>query len=314
MAMLRRALGSSGLDVSVLSLGSWRTYERISREQGLAVMRAAREAGITFLDDARYNDETGTAPIATGYSEIVFGELFRAAGWRRDEVVVANKLWWEFWPTQTAEEELDASLERMGFDYLDLAYSWTTSSGPPVDEIVAAVGGLIASGKLRAWGTGNWDPEQHAEAARIAVQQGIPAPCAAQLPYSLTLREHVEGRAATDALEASGAAVVASFVLYGGVLTGKYAGRLGSGRMAAELDDPDLTAVLQAAEALSELAAKLGTSPAALAIAFALANDRVATVLLGATKPAQLTENVAAVPLLDQLTPTDLADLQAIGV
>src|SRR5215469_9560474 len=102
--MPRRALGSSDLDVSVLSLGSWRTYERVSREQGLAVMRAAREAGITFLDDARYNDETGTAPIATGYSEIVFGELFRAAGWKRDKVVVANKLWWEFWPAQTAAE------------------------------------------------------------------------------------------------------------------------------------------------------------------------------------------------------------------
>ena len=88
-------LGGSGLMVSRLALGSWRTYERISREQGASVMRAAREAGITFLDDARYNDETEQAPIPTGYSEVVFGELFRAAGWRRDEVVVSNKLWWE---------------------------------------------------------------------------------------------------------------------------------------------------------------------------------------------------------------------------
>jgi aryl-alcohol dehydrogenase-like predicted oxidoreductase len=76
-----RALGRSGIEVSALALGSWRTYERIPREQGLAVMRAAREAGITFLDDARYNDETGTAPMRTGWSEVVFGELFRAAGW-----------------------------------------------------------------------------------------------------------------------------------------------------------------------------------------------------------------------------------------
>ncbi|MBO0825139.1 MAG: aldo/keto reductase, partial [Actinobacteria bacterium] len=73
-----------------MALGSWRTFERIPREQGLAVMLAAREAGITFLDDARYNDETGAAPIPTGYSEVVFGELFRAAGWQRDDVVVAN--------------------------------------------------------------------------------------------------------------------------------------------------------------------------------------------------------------------------------
>ncbi|MFP4512457.1 MAG: aldo/keto reductase [Acidimicrobiales bacterium] len=110
-----RALGASGLEVSLFSLGSWRSFERIPREHALAVMRAARDVGITFLDDARYDDEVGTAPIPTGYSEMVFGELFRATGWRRDEVVVANKLWWEFWPDQDAVGELDASL------------GWTTS-------------------------------------------------------------------------------------------------------------------------------------------------------------------------------------------
>ena len=93
-ALPHRRLGSSGLDVSLFSLGSWRTFERIPREQGLAVMRAARDAGITFLDDARYNDETGNAPIPTGWSEVVFGELFRDTGWERDHVVIANKLWW----------------------------------------------------------------------------------------------------------------------------------------------------------------------------------------------------------------------------
>jgi hypothetical protein len=67
------SLGSSGIQVSRLPLGSWRTYERISRDQGIRVMQAAREAGINFLDDARYNDETGDAPMPTGYSEVVFG-------------------------------------------------------------------------------------------------------------------------------------------------------------------------------------------------------------------------------------------------
>src|SRR4051794_2926117 len=92
-------------------------------------MRAAREAGVDFLDDARYDDETGTAPIPTGYSEVVFGELFRASGWKRDEVTVANKLWWEFWPEQDAAGELDASLARMGLDHLDLAYSEQPPAG-----------------------------------------------------------------------------------------------------------------------------------------------------------------------------------------
>lgn len=309
----RRPLGTSGIDVSVLGLGSWRTYERITREQGVAVMQVAREHGITFLDDARYNDETGEAPIPTGYSEVVFGELFRAAGWKRDEVVVANKLWWEFWPEQSAAEELDASLRRMGFDYLDLAYSWSAPEGPPVEEIVGAVGNLLASGKLCAWGTGNWEPEDHAKATRIAGQEGVPPPCAAQLPYSLTLREYVEGSAAVEAHSVSGAAVVASFVLHGGALTGKYAHRSTSGRMSGKLDDPELQAVLKTANALRALAEKLDTTAAALAIAFALANDRVAAVLFGATTVEQLAENVRAVELLNRLTPAQLEALRALG-
>jgi aryl-alcohol dehydrogenase-like predicted oxidoreductase len=112
VSMPSMPLGRSGIRVSRLALGSWRTYERIGRDQGVQVMQAAREVGINFLDDARYNDETGHAPLATGYSEVVFGELFRAAGWRRDEVIVSNKLWWEFWPDETPAQELSGSLGR----------------------------------------------------------------------------------------------------------------------------------------------------------------------------------------------------------
>src|SRR5438034_708359 len=85
---------------------------RYWRPEGGAVLDAARAAGIDFLEVARYNDVTGTAPIRTGYSEVVFGEVFRASGWPRDEVTIANKLWWEFWPEQSPAEELDASLQR----------------------------------------------------------------------------------------------------------------------------------------------------------------------------------------------------------
>ncbi len=311
-----RSLRASGIEVSTLGLGSWRTYERISREQGVAVMRAARECGIGFLDDARYNDETGKAPIPTGYSEVVFGELFRAAGWKRDEVVVGNKLWWEFWPEQSAAAELEASLARMGFDYIDVVYSWSAHEehdGLSIEEIVGSVGELIASGSVRAWGTGNWDPANHAAAADIAKAAGVPAPCAAQLPYSVALRAHVESPEAVEALDASGAAVVASYVLNGGALTGKYGDASASGRMTDELDDPELQPFLEAARSLEALAARLGTTAAALAIAFALANTRVASVLFGATTPEQVTENARAVALLDQLRPTALAELRAIS-
>ena len=72
-----RPLGSSGMEVSAMSLGSWRTFERLPRESGSAILAAARDEGINFFDDARYNDETGRAPLPTGYSEVLFGELFR---------------------------------------------------------------------------------------------------------------------------------------------------------------------------------------------------------------------------------------------
>ena len=155
-----RPLGDSGLSVSLMSLGSWRTFERISRDEGVAVMTAAREAGIDFLDDARYDDESGSAPIATGWSEVVFGNLFRAAGWRRDEVTVANKLWWEHWPDEDAAAELDGSLARMGLDHIDLIYAIHPPAELSIAEVVEQVDGLLTSGRARAWGFPMLEPDR----------------------------------------------------------------------------------------------------------------------------------------------------------
>src|ERR1700704_125865 len=191
--MERRPLGASDLEVSRLSLGSWRTFERIPTDDALAVMRGAREHGLNFLDDARYDDETGHAPIPTGYSEVLFGELFRGAGWDRDDAIVANKLWWEFWPDQDAAAELDGSLGRMKFDHVDLIYANPPPEGLAVADMVTEVGDALESGKARAWGMVNWQAGQFAEAVGAASDQGIPAPCAAQLPYSLVQRDWLEG-------------------------------------------------------------------------------------------------------------------------
>jgi len=298
--MDHRSLGGSGIDVSVLSLGSWRTYERIPREQSIAVMRAARELGIDFLDDARYNDETGNAPIPTGYSEVVFGELFRAAGWRREEVVVANKLWFEFWPEQSAEQELNESLRRMRFDYVDLIYACWPPPGLSAKEIVDAIAGLLRSGKARAWGFVNWQPAVLVEACAVALREGIPLPAAAQLPYSVAFREALEGEAEQAALAGSGAGVVASFSLAGGALSGKYS-RGRSGRYSGELDDPDLREAVLYGERLARLAADSGTTASALALAFALHGPRVASVLFGATSTEQLYENARALDVSREL-------------
>jgi len=306
-------LGASGIEVSRLALGSWRTFERLTEDEGVAVMVAAREAGITFLDDARYDDETGRAPIPTGWSEVLFGRLFRRAGWRRDEVVVSNKLWWEFWPEQSAAAELGASLERMGLDHIDVIYANPPEHGLPVEELVGSVTALVAAGKARAWAIVNWPAALLAEAAAICTRTGLPMPCAAQLPYSVVQRAPVETSAMGSALAVCGAPVVASYVLAGGVLTGKYDADPAAGRAAGSLEDRRVVRAREAARGVVEMARRLGTSPAAVAVAFALLEPSVATVLFGATRPAQVVENVAALDLVARLTPAETAELRALG-
>ncbi|TML18689.1 MAG: aldo/keto reductase [Actinobacteria bacterium] len=308
-ALEHRPLGTSGIEVSALALGSWRTYERMSRGDGLAVMRAAREAGIDFLDDARYDDETGEAPIPTGYSEVVFGELFRASGWKREEVVISNKLWWEFWPEQSAAGEIDASLGRMGLDHLDLIYSEKRPEGLSVAEVVESATGLIAAGKARVWGVLNWPADEIAEAGHVALAEGVPAPCAAQLAYNLVWRSTVEDEAVVAALDSSGASVVASAVLGFGALTGR--GR--TGRAAETPDTADWQRMFEVGERLRFLAAELDTSPVRLAIAFALSNPHVAAVLFGASRPEQVVENVGALELLERLGEDELAEVRALA-
>ena len=308
-----RPLGSSGMTVSALSLGSWRTYERLPVESGIQVMRAARDQGITFFDDARYNDETGRAPIPSGQSEVVFGTIFRAAGLARDEVIIANKLWWEFWPQQNAVAELNESLARMGLDYIDLIYAGPPAAGMSVAELVAEVGALIKAGTARAWGVLNWPAELLSEAGTVAAAAGVQAPCAAQLPYSIVRRSPVEDEAMTKAVAQVGGAVVASFCLEGGILSGKYFGGPRPGRAADVLDQPRFAPAVAAVPALSAFASRVAATPAAAALAFTLARESVASVLFGATSAEQVVANCSATGLLQRLSAGELAELRLIG-
>jgi aryl-alcohol dehydrogenase-like predicted oxidoreductase len=307
------SLGRSGLQVSRLALGSWRTYERISRERGIRVMQAAREAGLNFLDDARYNDETGRAPIPTGYSEVVFGELFRAAGWRRDDTIVSNKLWWEFWPDQSPAQELAGSLARMRLDHIDLIYSEVPPDGVGLEDAIDMITGLIRAGAARAWGTLNWTPEQMERAWQIADREGVPGPTATQPPYSLVRREIVDDPGMRRLTAGRGVAIVASYTLAGGVLTGKYDQDPGAGRAAGMLDQPRVAPAVAAGRDLAALARDIGVAPASLAMAFALVNPSVTTVLFGATRPEQVSANLGALALADRLTQEERERLAAIG-
>ena len=294
-----------------MSLGSWRTYERIPRERGLAVMRAARDAGITFLDDARYNDETGTAPIPTGYSEIVFGELFRATGWNREDVVVSNKLWWEFRPEQTAEQELDGSLSRMGLDHVDLIYAIHPPEGLAIETVVEQVTGLIESGRARAWGTGMWSAEQHHAALDICDRTGAPPPCAAQMATSLVDHAGPMDPEMRRAFERGPIGLVASYVLAGGTLTGKYA-RGESGR-AAHDESAVIARGKRLAEAVTELAAQWDVPPAHLAFAYAFQHPALASALFGASTPEQLLDNVGAWATFERLDNEQLAAIRHLA-
>lgn len=266
-----------------------------------------------MLDDARYNDETGTAPIPTGYSEVVFGELFRATGWRRHEVVVANKLWWEFWPAQTPSQELAGSLGRMGLDHVDLIYSGAPPADVPIADVVGMITSLIAAGQARSWGAFNWSQTQLDQAWQVAGQAGVPGPCAIQPPYSLVRRDVVEDPELTGFAAARGVAIIASYALAGGVLTGKYAADPQAGRAAGQLERPPYAAAALAGRQLAALAAVLGRDPAQLALAFVLLNPAVTTLLFGATSPEQVAANVGALRVAAALTPDEANRLRAIG-
>jgi L-glyceraldehyde 3-phosphate reductase len=172
---------------------------------------------------------------------------------------------------------------------------------------------LITAGLARAWAIVNWPADRLFEASRAAARLGRPQPCAAQLPYSLVRRSPVQDGDMRAALAACGAPVVASFVLAGGVLTGKYREDAAAGRAAGTLGDPAVASAAAAGQQVVDLAARLGTAPATLATAYTLLDPSVATVLFGATTPRQVQENVAALELADRLDDGQRAELLRIG-
>ncbi|MGH9039102.1 MAG: aldo/keto reductase [Acidimicrobiia bacterium] len=288
-----RPLGASGLEVSALCLGSWLTFEVMDRDEGLAVMRAALDTGITFFDDACYDDHTGQAPMRTGWSEVLFGELFRKTGHPRDEIVMANKLWFEFLPDESVEAELNGSLERLGTDWIDVVYCAAPPEELPVPELVAALDSLVAKGKLRAWGGLNWSPELLVEAHRFATAEGLTPPTAVQLPHNVIDRGYVEGPSARKAFKKTGVAVVASHCLAGGLLTGKYNHPGATGRHGPQrIEKLRERGVLDRIDRWAALAGEHGASVAQLCLAFSLSRPAVASVCFGAKSTAQLAEDL----------------------
>jgi len=149
---------------------------------------------------------------------------------------------------------------------------------------------------------------------QIAEREGVPGPVATQPPYSLVHREVVDDPAMRRLAADRGVAIVASYTLAGGILTGKYDKDPGAGRAAGMLDQPQWAAAVAAGRELAALARHIGVDPASLAMAFALLDPSVTTVLFGATRPEQISANLGALALAERLTPEERDRLAAIGV
>lgn len=312
--MEKRRLGNSNIDVSAFALGSWNTFEFMPEKEALKVMTAAIDNGITFLDDARYDDTSGKAPLKTGYSEVVFGNLLRKGGFKRDDLFISNRLWFEFFPGETVEQEVDASLQRIGIDYFDLVFCFDIPKDLSAERVVDELSALVRTGKVKHWAPGNWDGEFLAECCAVAKQKNLPLPPAAMVPYSVAMKSFVEPLALRTLYQEYDIGLVASFCLFGGILSGKYNDPEAASRRFSkeQLDMLRANGTFKNVNRFIALAEQHGCTPAQLAYAFALADPLVSTVLFGATSVKQIEDNLYAFDIVDRLDEQAIRELKEV--
>ena len=323
--MIYRRLGHSGLKIGALSFGAWVTFGRqIGDDTARELLHLAYDAGVNVFDNAEV--------YADGRAEIVMGRILRDSGWRRSSYLVSSKVYFgceDDKPNQTGlsrkhiVEACHAALRRLQVDYLDLFYCHRPDPEVPVAETARAMHDLIVQGKVLYWGTSEWPAAALAEARRICAEQHLHPPVVEQPQYHLFHRSRVEREYAPLYRTAPGLGLTTWSPLASGLLTGKYNAGIPSG---SRLDSPDLAWLrdrllrepaadrnLAAVAAFADLAAGLGTTLPRLAIAWCLKNENVSSVILGASRPAQLSENLGALDLLPQLGPDLLSRLDRLS-
>ncbi len=315
--MRYRRLGRSGLQVSEVSLGSWLTFGKlITDDTAEALMRLAYEHGVNFFDNAEI--------YARGESERVMGRILARMAWPRDTWTVSSKVFFGTGgklPTQVGlhrkhvVEACHAALKRLQVEHLDLYYCHRPDPATPVEETVWTMHSLIMQGKVLYWGTSEWDAEGIRQAHAVAEKHHLVAPVVEQPQYNLFHREKVE-REFAPLYDTVGLGTTIWSPLASGVLTGKHTkeGDASSRLRAAGLDwlrERELTeARLRKVDELKAIAEELGLSLPVFAIAWCLRNPRVSSVILGASRPAQLEENIKAVEAQDLLTDAVLARVE----
>jgi L-glyceraldehyde 3-phosphate reductase len=301
--LLYRRSGRSGLKLPAVSLGLWHNFgDDRPRETQRAILRRAFDLGVTHFDLANnYGPPYGSA-------EANFGELF-ALDFRpyRDELVISTKAGYDMWPGPYGEwgsrknllASLDQSLSRMDLDYVDIFYSHRFDPETPLEETMGALDQAVRSGKALYAGISSYSPEMTAEAAAILRRMGTP-PLIHQPSYSM-LNRWIEG-GLLDTLEAEGMGCIAFSPLAQGMLTDKYLNGIPPGSRASQgkflTTDMITDEALAHIRRLNEIAAARGQSLAQMALAWALRDSRVTSVLIGASSVAQLEDSLGTVDRL----------------
>ena len=312
-----RRLGSSGLKVSALSLGSWVTYGgQVGEDAANACMTAAFDAGVNFFD--------GAEAYAHGNAERVTGQVLRKKAWRRESLVLSTKVFWgdghegpndRGLSYKHVIEGVNAALERLGVKYVDLCFCHRPDPETPVEETVRAMDQLIREGKVFYWGTSEWSAAELHAAYAAAREWRLAPPTMEQPQYNLFHRERVEKEYAPLYAE-HGLGTTIWSPLASGVLSGKYNEGIPDG---SRLSLPNYAWLkklaitpdrLDTVKRLMPIAKELGCSLAQLSIAWCLKNPRVSSVILGATRPQQVTENLAALDVAKKLDAAVLAKIE----
>ncbi|WP_348787068.1 aldo/keto reductase [Leifsonia sp. NPDC080035] len=289
-----RTLGPGGPEVPVFALGSWNSWDRMTPEGAVALVRRAAEVGAAFFDVAYYN----MGPHAeNARTDILFGEAVRTAGLRREDYLLCGKLWlWEY-PAQSFADQMDVSLERIGVESADLVVVGDYFGEVDVQRIVTDVAAEIGKGRFASWGVNNWAIGDVWAALDFADAEGLTPPTFAQLKYGLVRRTMAEGSYYGELFDSGRLALQASDVFEGGIL----AGRLTPSRKIGADVGGIREAIVAAYPEVERIAASVDATPTQLGLAFALSHPATANVLFGVSRLAQLEDNLGALALLDRV-------------
>ncbi|MEU5000796.1 L-glyceraldehyde 3-phosphate reductase [Streptomyces sp. NPDC021622] len=318
-SMEYRRTGHSGLKLPAISLGLWHNFgDDKSLESQRAILRRAFDLGVTHFDLANnYGPPAGSAELNFGK---IFAQDFAAY---RDELVISTKAGYLMHPGPYGEwgsrkylmSSLDASLKRMGLDYVDIFYSHRFDPDTPLEETMGALASAVQQGKALYVGVSSYNSEQTAEAARLLREMGVPA-LIHQPSYSM-INRWTEDDALLDTLEDAGMGCISFVPLAQGLLTNKYLKGIPEGSRATQGKslDPELLSdeVVRRLNGLNDIAARRDQSLAQLALNWVLRDERMTSALIGASSVKQLEENVAALAG-PKLTDEELASIDTFAV